>query len=167
MGRSSIARKTQARTGCPRSYSVWWHRGAKSKAAVLCRFGWLLPGETSYRLPETDLAHAILEIFGARQDFDFDAHEIDWQIAPIDFRKTHGILLRGDNCNSLALFAAVYGVEDLLLAEAMMVGVALRVNQFGALIHQALLEAFRLRDAAERGELDASDEVEALAFAGK
>jgi hypothetical protein len=34
---------------------------------------------------ETDFADAILKVVGAADDFDFDAHEIDRQVAPVNF----------------------------------------------------------------------------------
>jgi len=73
---------------------------------------------------ETDFADAILEVVCAADDFDFDAHEIDRQVSPVNFGEAHGVLLRGDDDLGLALFAAVDGVQDFLLREAVMVGEA-------------------------------------------
>src|SRR5262245_4076085 len=72
-------------------------------------------------LSEADLADAIAEVIGAADDLDFDAHEINWQIAPIDFGKADGVFLRGDDRLGLAFFSAVDGVEHFLLGKAVMV----------------------------------------------
>src|SRR5580765_4154904 len=71
---------------------------------------------------KADLPHAVIEILRAADDADFHPHKIDRQVAPVDLRKTDRILLRGDNRRSHSLFAAIEGVQDLLLRKAMMVG---------------------------------------------
>jgi len=73
---------------------------------------------------ETDLAHAVLKIFGAFEDFYFDAHKIDRQIAAIDFGEAHGVLLRGNDGNGLAFLAAVDRIQDFLLRKTVMIGEA-------------------------------------------
>src|SRR5687768_7771741 len=78
-------------------------------------------------LAKADLPHAVVEVARAAQDFDFNAHEKNRQVAPIDFRKAHGVLLRGENHFRLALLAAIDGVQNLLLSEAMMIGEALGI----------------------------------------
>src|SRR5579862_9436205 len=104
---------------------------------------------------ETDFADAVLEVVGAADDFDFDAHEENREIASVDFREAHGILLSGDNHLGLAFLAAIDHVEDFLLREPVMVGEALGINEFGAAIDQIVLEAFRLRDSAQGRDLAA------------
>src|ERR1017187_5800317 len=69
---------------------------------------------------ETDFADAILKVAGAADDFDFDAHEIDRQVAPGNLPEAHGVLLRGDDDLALAFLAAVDGFEDSLLLERVM-----------------------------------------------
>src|SRR5688572_26382926 len=93
---------------------------------------------------KTDLPDAILEVLGAGQDFDFHAHEIDGEIAPVDFGKADRVFLGGDDGQGLALSAAVDGVQDFLLRKAMVVGKSLAVDQFSAEAGQAFLEALRL-----------------------
>jgi hypothetical protein len=73
---------------------------------------------------ETDFADAILKVAGAADDFYFDADEINRQIAPVNFRETHGVLLRGDDDFGLPLFCAIDDVQNFLLREAVMVGEA-------------------------------------------
>jgi hypothetical protein len=73
---------------------------------------------------EADLADAILKVFGALEDFYFDAHEIDRQIAAIDFGEAHGVLLRGNDGDGLAFFAAVDRIQDFLLRKTVMIGEA-------------------------------------------
>ena len=51
-----------------------------------------------------------MEVVRAGENFDFDTHEINRQIAPVDFRKAHRIFLCGDDRERLAFFAAVDGV---------------------------------------------------------
>src|SRR6185503_2128288 len=109
---------------------------------------------------EAYLAHAILEVFGAFKNFDFDTHEIDRQVAPIDFRKTHGVLLRGDDAERLALLAAVHHVEHFLLGKPVMIGKALGIHQLGPQLHKAALETFRLRNAAERRHFASLEQIE-------
>src|SRR5208283_6067101 len=99
---------------------------------------------------ETDFADAILKVVRAADDLDFDAHEINRQVAPVEFREADGVLLRGDDGVGLAFLAAVDGVEDFLLREAVMIGKAFGINEFRAKFDEAVLETFRLRDAAER-----------------
>ena len=81
-----------------------------------------------HRLTKTDFLDAVVKVLGAAEDFDFDAHEVNGQIAPVDFREAHGVFLCGDDGVRLALFAAVDDVEHFLLAEAVMVGKALGIN---------------------------------------
>src|SRR5262245_21434727 len=38
---------------------------------------------------EANLANAVVEVLRALENLDFDAHEIDRQVAPVDFRKAH------------------------------------------------------------------------------
>src|SRR5204862_7721689 len=93
-----------------------------------------------------------IKILGAAQDFDFDAHEIDGQVAPVDFWETDGVLLRGDDGLRLAFFAAVDDDQHLLLAEAVMVGKTFGINEIAAERNEAALKAFRLGNAAEGGD---------------
>ena len=100
-------------------------------------------------LSEADFADAILKVFGAAEDFDFDAHEINRQIAPIDFGKAHGVLLRGDDSFGKFFFAAIDGFDDFELGEAMVVGKLPRIYQLCAELNQAFFEALGLRDSAQ------------------
>ena len=59
---------------------------------------------------------------GPVQDFDFDAHEINREVAPINFREAHGVFLRRDDRLCLAFFGAIDRIDNFLLREAMMVG---------------------------------------------
>ena len=54
---------------------------------------------------KTDFADAVLKVVGAADDLDFDAHEINRQVSPVNFGKTHGVFLRGDDGGGLALLA--------------------------------------------------------------
>src|SRR5262249_31774010 len=116
---------------------------------------------------ETDFTDAILEIVCAAEDFDFDSHEINRQIAPIDFRKADGVLLSGNDGIRLALFAPVNHIKNFLLGEPVMVGELFGINQIGSEGHQALLEAHRLGDPAERGDLPPFDPFQPSALAGE
>src|SRR6185437_554117 len=116
-------------------------------------------------LAEADFSHAILEVIRAGHDLDFDTHEKDRQIAPVNLGKTHRVLLRRDDHLRLPLFAAVDGVQDLLLRKTMVIGKALGINQFTAAADEVMLKTFRLRDAAERSDLAALDEAEVRALA--
>ena len=55
-----------------------------------------------------------MEVGCAFQDFDFDAHEENWDVAPINFWKADGVLLRRDDDLGLAFFAAVDRVDHLV-----------------------------------------------------
>ena len=70
---------------------------------------------------KTDLAHALVEVPGALEDLDFDPHEVDGEVAPVDFRKADGVLLSGNDGFGLAFLAAVDGVDDFLLGETVMI----------------------------------------------
>ena len=63
--------------------------------------------------------------------------------------------------------AAIDGVENFLLGEAMVVGETFRVNQFAAEFDEALLETFRLGDAAQRRDFFPLQQFQALPFAGE
>ena len=101
-------------------------------------------------LSKADFAHAVLKIFCAAENFYFHTDEINRQIAPINFWKTHGIFLRRNDRICLLLFAAIDDVQNLLLRETMVIGEFSGVNQISAETDKALFKAFRLRDAAER-----------------
>src|ERR1700751_1546019 len=106
-------------------------------------------------LAEADFAHAILKTVGAADDLDLDAHEVDREIAAVNFWKPHGVLLGGNDGLGLALFASIDGVDHFLLGKTMMIGKALGINQLRPEVDQALLKAVRLRDPAERSHLPA------------
>src|SRR5437868_2294747 len=93
------------------------------------------------RLTETNLAHAIVEISSATQNFNLDAHEKNRQIPSIQFGKTNGVLLSRDDQFGLSLFAAIDHVENFLLRKPVMIDKSLGVDEFSANIHEALLEA--------------------------
>ncbi len=88
---------------------------------------------------KTNLPEAVAEVVRAAHDPDFDANEIDWQVAPVEFGKARRVFLRRDDRLGLALFAAVDGVQDFLLGEPVVVGEAFRVDEFAAEFDQALL----------------------------
>ena len=92
---------------------------------------------------ETDLSHAILKVFRAFKDSDFDAHEVDGQIPTIDLWKPDGVLLGGDNHVRLPRFATVDGVENFLLGEPVVINKPFRINEITSKGDQALLETFR------------------------
>ena len=110
---------------------------------------------------------AVVKVFGPAEDFDFHAHEIDGQVAPVDFREAHGVLLSGDDGVRLAFFAAVDDVQHLLLAEPVMVGEAFGIDQLTAEFDEASFEALRLGDAAERGDLLLLEQFQVVALAGE
>src|ERR1022692_4522737 len=116
---------------------------------------------------ETNFTDAVAEVLGAADDFDFHAHEVKRQVAPVDFRKAHGVLLCGDDDFRLALFAAIDGVENFLLGEAMMIGEAFGIDEFRSEFDEALLETLVLRDAAERGDLAAFEQIQIRTLAGE
>src|ERR1039457_3372185 len=93
--------------------------------------------------------------------------EIDRQVAPVNLREAHGVLLRGDDDLGLAFLAAVDGVEDFLLREAVMVHETLGIDEFAAEFYQALFEAFRLGDAAQRRDFFALEKIQAFPFAAE
>src|SRR6185503_7092038 len=116
---------------------------------------------------KANFSYAILEVFCASHNFDFDAHEVDRQVAAIQFRETNGILLCRDNHFGLAFLTAVNDIKNFLLLEAMMICKALPVNQIGTELHEALLKALRKRDATEGRHLLALKERKFESLAGK
>ena len=106
-----------------------------------------------------------MEVIGPSKDFDFYAHEVDGEVTAVDFRKADGVFLGGDDGLGLAFLAAVNGVKDFLLGEAMVVGEAFGIDELGAEVDQALLETFGLCDRTERGDFSGFEEVKAEAFA--
>src|SRR5262249_47737997 len=79
-------------------------------------------------LSKADFADAILKVFCPTEDFDFDAHEVNGKIAPINFGKANRVLLRGDDGFGELLFAAVDDFDDFELGESMMIGEFARVH---------------------------------------
>jgi len=120
---------------------------------------------TSGNLAEADFADAIVEVIGPGKDFNFDAHEVDGEVAAVDFGKADGVFLGSDDGLGLAFLAAVNGVENFLLGEAMVVGEALGIDEFGAEVDQALLETFGLGDRAEGSDFAGFEKLEAKALA--
>src|ERR1035438_274635 len=116
---------------------------------------------------EADFAHAILEVVGPAEDLDLDAHEVDRQVTAVNLGEADGVLLRGDDRLGLLLLAAVDDVEDFLLGKAVVVRELARIDQFAAELDQALLEALRLRNAAQGSHSAAFEESEARALAGE
>src|SRR6266404_1860265 len=119
----------------------------------------------SPRSTETNLSDTILKVACAAQNLYFNSHEINWQIASIDFWKAHRILLSRNDCFRLPLLAAINSVENLLLGKAMMIGKALGIDQLTSQLNQALLEAFRLRNSAERRDLSTFHPVQGYPLA--
>jgi hypothetical protein len=101
---------------------------------------------------EADLVDAVMEVLGPGDDLDLDPHEIDGEIASIELGKADRILLGGDEDFRHSLFRTIDGVEQFLLGKAVMIREPLGVDQLAAKLPQALLEAFRLGDAAEGGD---------------
>ena len=66
-----------------------------------------------------------MKIVGAPENFYFNAHKVNGQIAAIDLGKAHGVLLCGDDRFRLPLFAAVDHVEHFLLRKTMVIREAL------------------------------------------
>src|SRR5262245_16242668 len=118
-------------------------------------------------LSEADFADAILKVFRAAEDFDFDAHEINRQIAPIDFRKANGVLLRRDNRFGKFLFAAIDDFDHFELGESVVVGKFARIHQFRSELDQAFLKALWLRNSAQSGNFSALEKFETDAVARK
>src|SRR5262245_50625194 len=58
-------------------------------------------------LTEANLANAVVEVLGALQNLDFHAHEVDGQVAPVDLRKAHGVLLGREDHLRLLFLAAI------------------------------------------------------------
>jgi hypothetical protein len=81
-------------------------------------------------LMETDLMHTFPEIFGATQNFNFHPHEINRQVPSVQFGESDRIFLSGEDDFSLADFAAVDDIENLLLGEAVMVCEAFGIDNF-------------------------------------
>ena len=96
-----------------------------------------------------------------------DAHEVDREIAPVDFRKTHGVLLRGDDDLGLTLLAPIDEVDNFLLGEPMVIGEAPIVHQLISEFDQAAFETLGLGDAAERGHFLVPHEIQLDALPGK
>jgi hypothetical protein len=63
---------------------------------------------------------------GSGDDLDFHAHEVDGQVSAVELGKADRILLRSDKHVCAALLASVHGIQDLLLGESVMIGVASR-----------------------------------------
>jgi len=112
---------------------------------------------------EADPADAFLEAFGAGDDLDLDAHEVDGDVAAIELGEPDGVLLRGDEHGGAALLGPVDGVQDLLLVEAMVVGEAPGEDDLGSEFDELGFEALGLGDAAQGGNLPALEEVESVA----
>src|SRR6185437_9271273 len=114
---------------------------------------------------KTDFLHAVVKVLGSAENLDLDPHEVNREVAAVDLRKAHGILLRRDDGVGLAFLAPVDDIQHLLLSEPMVVGKTLRVNELAADLREAQFEAFRLCNPTERGDLPALDQIEAMAFA--
>ena len=108
-----------------------------------------------------------MEILGAGENTDFDAHEVNGQIAAVEFRESDGVFLGGDDALGLSFLAAVDGVEDFLLGVTVMIGEAFGVNELGAEVDEAGFEALGLGDAAEGGDPAPLEQGQALAFGGE
>ena len=90
-----------------------------------------------------------MEVFRTAKDFDLHAHEVDRQVAAIDFGKADGVLLRGDDGFSQFLFAPIDNLDDFELGEAVVIGEFAGVNEFGTEVDQALFETLWLGDPAQ------------------
>ena len=109
------------------------------------------------------LAHpvdAAVESVVTADDVDLDPQEVDGQGAFAKAREPDGILFGGDDRAGAAGLAALEHLGDLALAEAVMIGVAARVDQFDAKFAQALLETFRLGDAGDHADAEVLQEGE-------
>lgn len=116
---------------------------------------------------EADLSDTIAEIFGAFEDFDFDAHEVDREVAAVEFGEADGVFLGGDDEVGLAFDATVDDVEDFLLSEPVVVGEAFGVDEFAAEFAEAVFETFGLGDTADGGDLFILEEVEVGLLSGE
>ena len=63
-----------------------------------------------HRSIKADSAHAVLEVAAAAEDLDFHAHEVDRQVAAVQFRKADRVFLGRDNGFGLPFLASVDGV---------------------------------------------------------
>ncbi len=113
------------------------------------------------------MANAVLKILGAAEDADLDAHEAEGEVAAVDFGETDRVFLGCEDDVGLALFAAVDGVEDFLLGEAVVIGEAFGVDEVGSEVGEGLFEAFRLGDTAEGGDFFTPDELEVESFSAE
>src|ERR1051326_1615638 len=125
------------------------------------------PEQMVHDSAEANLAHAVIEIFGAAQNFNFYPHEVNRQIAAVNLGKAHRVFLGSNNGGGLALLAPVDRVQDLLLSEAVVIGKAFSIDQFRSLPHQALFKAFRLGDATQGGYFAPFDQSQAALFASE
>src|SRR3954468_12658400 len=115
--------------------------------------------------PETDLPHAIIEVFGSSQNFDFHPHKIDGQVAAINFWKAHRVLLRCNDRVCLPFLATIHRVQHFLLRETMMIRESFGVDQLRAQVYQAPFEGFWLGNSAERGHFLGFKEIQTLSLA--
>ena len=95
---------------------------------------------------ETDFFDAFLKVLGAFHDVDFNAHEVDGQITPVQFGKTNGILLSGDQHFSLTFHTAINDIEHLLLVVPMVIRKPSLVNNLIPQLNQALLDLEKEKD---------------------
>ena len=53
---------------------------------------------------KANLPDTIVEVLRARHDLYFHPHEVERQVAPVDLREAHRVLLRGDDGGGLAFY---------------------------------------------------------------
>jgi hypothetical protein len=70
-----------------------------------------------------------MKVLGAGEDLDFDSHEINRQVPPVNLGKADGVLLRRNDRDRLALLAAINCVQDFLLSEAVMIRETFAVDE--------------------------------------
>src|ERR1051325_2545017 len=88
---------------------------------------------------ETNSVDGIVKVFGALDDLDFDAEEINGDVYPVELGETHGIFFRGNDRLGLTFLAAIDHVQQFLLRVSMVIGVLLAVHHLGSLSSQTLL----------------------------
>src|ERR1051326_1604058 len=116
---------------------------------------------------ETNSVDGIVKVFGALDDLDFDAEEINGDVYPVELGETHGIFFRGNDRLGLTFLAAIDHVQQFLLRVSMVIGVLLAVHHLGSLSSQTLLEPVRHGDPGESRNFQPIEELERFPFAGK
>src|SRR5580658_93635 len=83
-------------------------------------------------LSVTDFGDCVIKVLRAGDDADFHPQVVNGNVAAVNLRKAHGVFFCREDRGRAVLEAAVDHVDDLLLGVAMVVGVALGVDDVGA-----------------------------------